>query len=100
MNRIITILLLALFLAACGTTKGVVTKREFEAVKIDAELLDPSKCPWPRKEDHFILGTDQEASDYLLAGYEAWSCEHMTRAKIKEQAERQAKDVAKRKDPK
>lgn len=91
------LLTLAVFmLAACGTTGTVVTKRHFEPVKIDADLLDPNKCPWPSKEEHIILGTEQETSDYMLAGYEAWRCSETTRSSIKTQVERQAADVAKR----
>lgn len=92
-------LLIVTTLGACGTTKGtVVTKREFDAVKIDPELLEPNKCPWPVKADTIILNTDLEGSDYILKGYEAWKCSELTRATIKEQSERQASDIEKRKD--
>jgi hypothetical protein len=100
MNRTAVIITLALILAACGTTKGtVVKKRTFEAVRIDAELLAPDKCAWPVRDQIVILGTDLEAADYMLAGYEAYLCEHMTRAKIREQADRQTRDMEKRKAP-
>lgn len=87
-------ILMALTLAGCSTTVPV--KRSFTPVKIDAELLAADRCPWPKREDHIIIGTDLEGSDYLLAGYEAWKCSEMTRATIKQQADRQASDVAKR----
>ena len=97
MIRTLAVVFLAIFLAACSTTKPtVVKKRTFETVRIEADLLDPDKCPWPKREDHLILGTDLEGADYLLAGYEAWRCSEMTRATIKQQADRQASDVAKR----
>ncbi len=98
--RLLTIIVVGSFLAGCNhlAKPSVVTRNHYEAVKIEPELLDPAKCPWPAKDQVVILNTDLEGADYLLKAYEAWKCENMTRAKISEQAKRQQSDIEKRKD--
>lgn len=88
----------ALLLAGCGGNPKpqIVTKVTYVAVKPAAEFFDENKCPWPAKADYVRTGTDLEVSDWMLAGYTAWICEHETRMKIKSETERQAKDIEKR----
>lgn len=94
MKRII--LAATLFLTACATKPTEIQVNHYIPVKVNEEFLDPNKCPWPKKADFIHDRTDLEASDWMLAGYSAWLCETLTRAKIKEQNDQQAKDIEER----
>lgn len=99
--RVLAVLCAGLLLTACATRpEVVVVKNHYEAVKPGAEFFDENKCPWPAMSDYLHVGSDLEASDYIHAAYSAWTCEHLTRMKIKEQSEQQAADIAKRNESK
>lgn len=68
----------ALTLAGCGTTKTI-TETVYVPVTIDQSFFDPALCPWPKKADYIVQGTDGEAASYDLAGYAAYRCERAGR---------------------
>lgn len=92
------LIVMGLGLSGCGGKAGLELRRtQYVHVGIDPALLDPNACAaWPQSSEHIIMGVDTEASDYTLAGYEAYRCEAMTRQKIREQDERQRLDTAAR----
>lgn len=90
-------IIFALFLIGCETTKPfTITKNHYVALTITGEFKPVDKCPYPQKSDHIFDGTDLEGSDWILAAYSAWLCEHETRMAIVKENEQQALDVAKR----
>ncbi|WP_425985829.1 hypothetical protein [Brevundimonas sp. TWP1-2-1b1] len=76
MIRAIILATVALTLAGCGSTR---VRTVYVPVQIDAAFFDPALCSWPKKADHIVAGTDEEASSYDLAGYEAFRCERTAR---------------------
>jgi hypothetical protein len=87
------IIIAALVLTGCATKPTTIEKNHFVPVKVNEEFLDENKCPWPKKADHTTTGTDLDGSDWILAAYSSWLCEHETRMQIKKQNDQQAKDI-------
>jgi hypothetical protein len=51
----------------------------FVPATVPETFFSPTACPsWPTVGS-VVGGTDQEASDYMFAGYEAYRCERTTR---------------------
>lgn len=92
MIRAIILATVALALAGCGQTVRTV----YVPVTIDQAFFDPALCSWPKKGDFIVAGTDEEASSYDLAGYEAFRCERTARLGAGERQREIVKDVEKR----
>lgn len=95
MIRAITLALAALTLGGCATVHS-----NFQPpvlITVDPALTAKNACPsWPRKGDVIVTGSEQEASDYDLAGYKAYRCERSTRLKIGTQMDKLTADAAAR----
>ena len=92
MIRAIVLATVALTLAGCGQTVRTV----YVPVTIDQSFFDPALCAWPKKADHIVAGTDEEASSYDLAGYEAFRCERTARLGAGERQREIVRDVENR----
>lgn len=90
MIRAIVLATIALTLAGCGTTR---VRTVYVPVTIDAAFFDPALCAWPKKGDFIVSGTDEEASSYDLAGYEAFRCERTARLGAGERQAEIVKDI-------
>lgn len=93
MIRAIILAIVALTLAGCGTTRTVT---RYVPVQIDAAFFDPALCAWPKKADHIVTGTDEEAMSYDLAGYEAFRCERTARLGAGERQAEIVRDIERR----
>lgn len=91
--RAIIIAAVALTLAGCGTTR---VRTVYVPVTIDQTFFDPALCAWPKKGDYIVAVTDEEASSYDLAGYEAFRCERTARLGAGERQREIVKDVERR----
>lgn len=89
MIRAILFAAVALTLAGCGQTVRTV----YVPVTIDQTFFDPALCSWPKKADYIVAGTDEEASSYDLAGYEAFRCERTARLGAGERQREIVKDI-------
>lgn len=89
MIRAIILAIVALTLAGCGQTVRTV----YVPVTIDQTFFDPALCAWPKKADFIVAGTDEEASSYDLAGYEAFRCERTARLGAGERQREIVKDI-------
>lgn len=89
MIRAILFAIVALTLAGCGQTVRTV----YVPVTIDQTFFDPALCSWPKKADYIVAGTDEEASSYDLAGYEAFRCERTARLGAGERQREIVKDI-------
>lgn len=83
----------ALTLAGCGTTR---TKTVYVPVTVPATFYDPTTCVWPDRDQVIVAGTDLELADYILKGFEAWSCERTLRLGAGERQAEIARDVGRR----
>lgn len=92
MIRAILFAAVALTLAGCGQTVRTV----YVPVTIDQTFFDPALCSWPKKGDYIVAGTDEEASSYDLAGYEAFRCERTARLGAGERQAEIARDIERR----
>lgn len=90
MIRAILFAAIALTLSACGSTRTVT---RYVPVTIDQTFFDPALCSWPKKADYIVAGTDEEASSYDLAGYEAFRCERTARLGAGERQREIVKDI-------
>lgn len=89
-----TILAAALSLGACSTVhSNLPTPTRTIVVSISPEFLDPNKCPWPDPDTYIVTGTNVEVGEWIVAGKNAYTCEHLTRMKIKEQNDSQKAPV-------
>lgn len=91
----LTLVLTALGLGACGTTRTV-TETVYVAVAVDPSFFDPNICQWPRKTDYIVNGTEGEAASYDLAGFAAWRCERAGRLGAGERQAEIVRDVERR----
>ena len=89
MFRAIVLAIVALTLAGCGQTVRTI----YVPVTIPATFFDPALCSWPKKGDYIVAGTDEEASSYDLAGYEAFRCERTARLGAGERQREIVKDI-------
>lgn len=89
MIRAILFATVALTLAGCGQTVRTV----YVPVTISETFFDPALCSWPKKADFIVSGTDEEASSYDLAGYEAFRCERTARLGAGERQREIVKDI-------
>lgn len=92
MIRAIVIATVALTLAGCGQTVRTI----YVPVTIDQTFFDPALCSWPKKADYIVSGTDEEASSYDLAGYEAFRCERTARLGAGERQAEIVRDIERR----
>lgn len=93
MIRAIILAIVALTLAGCGTPR---VRTVYVPVTIDQTFFDPALCSWPKKADYIVSGTDEEASSYDLAGYEAFRCERTARLGAGERQAEIARDIERR----
>lgn len=93
MIRAIVIVAVALTLTGCGTTR---TKTVYVPVTVPATFYDPATCVWPDRDQVIVAGTDLELADYILKGFEAWSCERTLRLGAGERQAEIARDVGRR----
>ncbi len=93
MIRAILLAIVALTLAGCGTTR---VQTVYVPVTVDQSFFDPNLCQWPRKADFIVGGTDEEASSYDLAGYEAFRCERTARLGAGERQAEIVRDIERR----
>ncbi|MGU3456554.1 hypothetical protein ACLBV5_09595 [Brevundimonas sp. M1A4_2e] len=97
MIRAILFATIALTLAGCGTTRTV-TETVYVPVTIDQSFFDPALCPWPKKADYIVQGTESEVASYDLAAYASYRCERAGRLGAGQRQREIIRDVEKRSD--